>query len=341
MLYILEAVIYQGVVQKYLFFSPFIPAGISIGLLILYRIHHTPPTVISILFSIITGFFTFTTTTMILLNLSIHTNFVYSTIHVNPIALIPLTLFIALCALISLSDTVKHPYRSFLLFLFPFWVYGLFYFQLLQNPAGFSSLTREDSLIEYATFLVYGVVAFWGFKAFSYIMRTTKFNDSYRWVYGLTYLGIVLVSLAIAGEEISWGQRILGFETPESLAVKNTQNEFNLHNHGEIFGHVYTAYALLGVYGSVMWIINKGLSSILPNHTVTSYLTHFTPPPSLVSYFSPITVLVVLREHYLSQELFNTAYLFTQWEEFTELILGIGIALFIYFSYRVLLSKKS
>lgn len=32
------------------------------------------------------------------------------------------------------------------------------------------------------------------------------------------------------GEEISWGQRILAFETPESLYAINMQQEFNFHN---------------------------------------------------------------------------------------------------------------
>ena len=33
-----------------------------------------------------------------------------------------------------------------------------------------------------------------------------------------------------AGEEISWGQRIFGFETSESIKEENIQNEFNVHN---------------------------------------------------------------------------------------------------------------
>lgn len=32
------------------------------------------------------------------------------------------------------------------------------------------------------------------------------------------------------GEEISWGQRIFGFKTPEPVAALNVQEEFNLHN---------------------------------------------------------------------------------------------------------------
>jgi hypothetical protein len=33
-----------------------------------------------------------------------------------------------------------------------------------------------------------------------------------------------------AGEEISWGQRIIGFSVPEAIRAANTQGEFNLHN---------------------------------------------------------------------------------------------------------------
>jgi hypothetical protein len=33
-----------------------------------------------------------------------------------------------------------------------------------------------------------------------------------------------------AGEEISWGQRLIGWQTPEWLASENAQGETNLHN---------------------------------------------------------------------------------------------------------------
>lgn len=36
--------------------------------------------------------------------------------------------------------------------------------------------------------------------------------------------------LVIGGEEISWGQRLIGFETPPIIAENNFQQEFNLHN---------------------------------------------------------------------------------------------------------------
>jgi len=46
----------------------------------------------------------------------------------------------------------------------------------------------------------------------------------------LVYLGLALLFFFGAGEEISWGQRILGFQTPQTLSQVNRQEEFNLHN---------------------------------------------------------------------------------------------------------------
>lgn len=46
----------------------------------------------------------------------------------------------------------------------------------------------------------------------------------------LIYLGLAALFFFGAGEEISWGQRILGFQTPDSLTQVNRQEEFNVHN---------------------------------------------------------------------------------------------------------------
>jgi len=53
---------------------------------------------------------------------------------------------------------------------------------------------------------------------------------------GLSRLGVwVLLALALAlfvagGEEISWGQRLFGWGTPDSIAAVNAQDETTLHN---------------------------------------------------------------------------------------------------------------
>ena len=41
---------------------------------------------------------------------------------------------------------------------------------------------------------------------------------------------ITIVCIYFAGEEISWGQQLVGWETPEWIKKVNSQNETNLHN---------------------------------------------------------------------------------------------------------------
>ncbi len=52
-----------------------------------------------------------------------------------------------------------------------------------------------------------------------------------RWrLFGPLMLLMTLGLIYFAGEEMSWGQHLLGFKTPESIAERNEQQEFNLHN---------------------------------------------------------------------------------------------------------------
>lgn len=52
-----------------------------------------------------------------------------------------------------------------------------------------------------------------------------------RWrFFGPAALAFAAGLLFFAGEEASWGQHWLGFEPPETIAARNDQGEFNLHN---------------------------------------------------------------------------------------------------------------
>jgi hypothetical protein len=86
-------------------------------------------------------------------------------------------------------------------------------FDLLED------LTAEDGLFEYAQavfFLVAGL-------AFLVGWARSRFRNLFA-------LGLGLMLLVVAGEEISWGQRLFGVETPDSLASANVQGETNIHN---------------------------------------------------------------------------------------------------------------
>lgn len=46
----------------------------------------------------------------------------------------------------------------------------------------------------------------------------------------LTWIGLAVFCFFAAGEEISWGQRLLGIQSPEFFQSHNAQRETNLHN---------------------------------------------------------------------------------------------------------------
>ena len=89
-----------------------------------------------------------------------------------------------------------------------------------------NALVGEDGFIEMlgAICLLLGAVF-----AFVALLRLRSNHDAGR-LKQLAYLGLVLFLVLAAGEEISWGQRLLGFETPAPIAKVNAQEETNLHN---------------------------------------------------------------------------------------------------------------
>lgn len=82
----------------------------------------------------------------------------------------------------------------------------------------------EDGIVEYLTVLA---LAMSGFLCFYRAIILRPFKQP------LFLICLFLMSSVFifgVGEEISWGQRIIGFKTPEFFLKYNTQGEFNLHN---------------------------------------------------------------------------------------------------------------
>jgi hypothetical protein len=80
-------------------------------------------------------------------------------------------------------------------------------------------LTSEDGAVDYLTALLYLA----GAAVFAVLV--IRGPGGRFW-----FAGFALMFFLIAGEEISWGQRIFGIGTPESLESANVQQELNLHN---------------------------------------------------------------------------------------------------------------
>jgi len=112
---------------------------------------------------------------------------------------------------------------------------------------------NEDGILEWITFWASagaGLIAlFVAFKARSFLL-------------GLAALMICFY----AGEEISWGQRVFGFVTPEGLSKINHQQETNLHNLIKVLGLGY-----LVIFAAAALIIIE-IRAILTNSVVSRFV---------------------------------------------------------------------
>lgn len=91
----------------------------------------------------------------------------------------------------------------------------------LKSPH-YVRLLQEDGWAEWATFTAFAAAFVFGVRAFRQTDRTLLARVS--------ALLLGLFCLFVAGEEISWGQRIVGFRPPVFFLEQNYQQETNLHN---------------------------------------------------------------------------------------------------------------
>jgi hypothetical protein len=102
------------------------------------------------------------------------------------------------------------------------------------SPASFHYLAGEDRAVEWASaLLLFAGSALFAAAAAAHWRQLLRFE--------LLILGAMAGGyFVMAMEEISWMQRVLGYGTPEAIAERNWQGEFNLHNlNTDIFELVY------------------------------------------------------------------------------------------------------
>jgi hypothetical protein len=154
-----------------------------------------------------------------------------------------------------------------------FWIVSLW----LSNtaPGWFVELTREDGPIENLEALILlagcilsGVISW----------RLFRQNDK---TWAVLYAVLTLALFFVAGEEISWGQRIFGVVTPEWLSQKNKQHELNVHNLKLFTNALQRLYDLLPI---VLLVISIG-SARLSRLNLVRWRADLWMPPAI---FIPI-----------------------------------------------------
>lgn len=82
------------------------------------------------------------------------------------------------------------------------------------------TLAREDFWVEWLTFGAFIAASL----AFAVKARSRKLYETWF------IITLAIFCFVVAGEEISWGQRMMGFTPPKIFLQKNYQQEFELHN---------------------------------------------------------------------------------------------------------------
>lgn len=140
-----------------------------------------------------------------------------------------------------------------------------------------SRLAQEDGVIEWAT-----VAAFTGAAGlhFARARRTWRQRPAPPLLEKLARGALLLFCVFVAGEEISWGQRLFAFKPPDAFLERNYQQELNVHNvlmdeSGLGFAleskHVVAALALAFVVvlpGLVRWRPLAGLRAVAPSRVL-------------------------------------------------------------------------
>ena len=83
-------------------------------------------------------------------------------------------------------------------------------------------------------------------------------------------VGLGLVSLLSIGEELSWGQRLIGFTTPE-IASQNRQGELTVHNDARIEPSTHLALLVAGLCGALAPLIVRRRTPLIPPRTLIAF----------------------------------------------------------------------
>jgi hypothetical protein len=190
-------------------------------------------------------------------------------------------------------------------------------------PSLYFRLLNEDGLVEWLQFVCFSLASILGFLVATHYWKEGDRSAS------AFFLVFAVGCLFLAGEEISWGQRVFDFGTPSALEEVNMQGEANVHNVGLVrVGLKFVAIAV-GLGGFLVpWL--AGVRRRLPEFLI--------PPFFLASAFLVIFLYNFGRLVYEPEGFFrggeNVNVKFSRFGEWPELCVAYILVAFTFLTWR-------
>jgi hypothetical protein len=207
-------------------------------------------------------------------------------------------------AVVALQE--RTPERTALLLLGPVLLVLLALVEAFSLPT-YSVWVEEDRWIEWGTATAFAAATV------GFALKAKAAEDL---VTRGVFAGLALFAFIVAGEEISWAQRLLFLQPPDTFLVENYQQELNVHNLltrrrvGGVKLDTKTLVALIAViYG-----VSAGIATWLKRPAFLDKLRPTAPPLAV----APTLLLVGVLE---------AIYPWEKTGEVAEWLLGIGFAL--------------
>jgi hypothetical protein len=135
---------------------------------------------------------------------------------------------------------------------------------------------QEDRIVEWWTALLFLVAAV---ITIARAIRSQRHGD----------LLVGLFCLLAAGEEVSWGQRLLGYTPPAAFLEHNAQQELNIHNFRDVIGQPkWLLVMILAGYGIVLPALNR----FRVGQRVIEWLRLTVPPTQAMPWFALAILLL-------------------------------------------------
>jgi len=219
----------------------------------------------------------------------------------------------------------------------------LYVYQLESDfPTIYWGLLREDGLFENSQSLCYFLSGLIGLYSFLTVMKLKpKLKIKPLTFQAIFLLLFSILSILVAIEEISWGQRIFGIESNNFFLKYNVQKETNIHNLNLFQENIQFFYIFIGLFGSFGWLFKRNCSAngFRDIFVIDWFLSLYFLPVALFYFYLHYSFIFNFLNFFIPN-LFNKLHYH---QEQFETLLSFGICLMAYFNLvkcRLLSAQK-